>query len=358
MRIYFVARLPDEQFCLNQKIMKSTFLLLLTSLSVSFLYAQWPQGGQRPAGGGNFGGGANGHFYGKVVDSKTNKGLNSATVQLITYTKDSTGNAHELPVGTGFTEANGDFDFDNIPMRGRLTLRVTNIGYKDTSLAVKPDPGSTDKDLGNIKLGASEATLQGVVVTSTAKPFFEMGVDRKIFNVDKNIVTTGQTATEVMKQIPSLNVDVDGNVTLRNATPTIFIDGRPTTLTLDQIPADIIDKVELITNPSAKYDASGGNAGILNIVLKKNQKSGYNGNVRAGVDSRGKINAGLDLSLRRNKFNYSLSANLNQRESKYTTIVDRNNFTDGVSSQIHQYTKGVSPGSFKFLRGGIDFFCR
>jgi outer membrane receptor for ferrienterochelin and colicin len=76
-----------------------------------------------------------------------------------------------------------------------------------------------------------------------------------------------------MKNIPSLNVDIDGNVTLRNAAPTIFIDGRPTTLTLDQIPADIIDKVEMITNPSAKFDASGGNAGILNIVLKKNKKA-------------------------------------------------------------------------------------
>ena len=322
--------------------------------SVSCLHAQMQQG-SRPGGG--FGGGANGHFYGKIVDSKTNKGLNSATVQLISSTKDSSGNTHDVPVGTGFTEANGDFNFDNIPMRGRLTLRVTNIGYKDTSLAVKLDAGSTDKDLGNIKLGTSEATLAGVTVTSAAKPFFEMGVDRKIFNVDKNIVTTGQTATEVMKQIPSLNVDVDGNVTLRNAAPTIFIDGRPTTLTLDQIPADIIDKVELVTNPSAKYDASGGNAGILNIVLKKNRKSGYNGNVRAGVDSRGRINSGIDLSLRKSKFNYSVSANLNQRKSKYTNLVDRNNLTNGVeTSEVHQFSKGVNPGTFAFLRGGIDYF--
>jgi outer membrane receptor for ferrienterochelin and colicin len=100
---------------------------------------------------------------------------------------------------------------------------------------------------------------------------------------------------------------------MRNATPTIFIDNRPTTLTLDQIPADIIDKVELITNPSAKYDASGGNAGILNIVLKKNKKTGYNGGIRAGVDSRGKFNRGGDISLRQNKTNISLSGNLMQK---------------------------------------------
>src|SRR3954462_12056771 len=151
----------------------------------------------------------------------------------------------------------------------------------------------------------------------------QLGVDRKIFSVDKNLVSTGQTATEIMKQIPTLNVDIDGNVTLRNATPTLFIDGRPTTLTLDQIPSDIIDKVEIITNPSAKYDASGGNAGILNIVLKKNKKSGYNGGIRAGVDSRGKINVGGDLNLRQNKVNFFLSGMYNQRKSISNASTDR-----------------------------------
>jgi hypothetical protein len=82
-----------------------------------------------------------------------------------------------------------------------------------------------DKDLGNIKLEEDQATLAGVTVTTAAKPFFEMGVDRKIFNVDKNLVSQGQSATEVMKQIPGVNVDIDGNVTLRNASPTLFIDG-------------------------------------------------------------------------------------------------------------------------------------
>ncbi len=337
--------------------MKQGILFILTVLLfLSHAYAQQPPGG---AGGqmnkGAFGAARNGHFYGKIVDTKTNKGLNGATVQIITSTKDTSGNARDLPVATGFTEANGDFDFENVAVKGKLTLRVTNIGYKDVSQPINFDPGSSDKDLGNVKLEQSETTLSGVTVTSTAKPFFEMGVDRKIFNVDKNIVTTGQTATEVMKQIPSLNVDVDGNVTLRNAAPTIFIDGRPTTLTLDQIPADIIDKVELVTNPSAKYDASGGNAGILNIVLKKNKKTGYNGNIRAGVDSRGRVNGGLDLSLRQNKFNYSVNANVNQRKSKYTNVIDRNNLTDDMS-QIHQFTNGTSPGTFAFFRGGIDFF--
>jgi outer membrane receptor protein involved in Fe transport len=89
-----------------------------------------------------------------------------------------------------------------------------------------------------------------------------------------------------MRNIPGLNVDIEGNVTLRNAAPQIFVDGRPTTLTLEQIPSDAIESVEMITNPSAKFDASGGQSGILNIVLKKARKVGYNGGIRVGVDSR------------------------------------------------------------------------
>ncbi len=196
--------------------------------------------------------------------------------------------------------------------------------------------------------------MGNVTVTSTAKPQFEMGIDRKIFNVDKNLMAAGQTATEIMKNIPSLNVDIDGNVTLRNASPTIFIDNRPTTLTLDQIPADIIDKVELITNPSAKYDASGGNAGIINIVLKKNKKNGYNGGIRAGIDSRARINLGGDINLRQTKTNISLSGNYNQRKSISEGIADRNNLLT-TPSYIHQTTDGINESQFNFFRGSLDY---
>jgi len=122
-----------------------------------------------------------------------------------------------------------------------------------------------EKDLGNIKLNAAATQLQEVTVTAS-KPLMRLDIDKKVFNVEKNIVNAGGTAVDVMKNVPSLNVDIDGNVLLRNAAPQIFVDGRPTTLSLDQVPADAIESVEVITNPSAKYDASGGGAGILNIV--------------------------------------------------------------------------------------------
>jgi outer membrane receptor protein involved in Fe transport len=321
-----------------------------------------------------------GHIYGKVVDSKTNKGIDGVSLQLIGNRFDSV-NRKMVPftLRAGITQPNGDFDFDQLPVFGNLTLRVTAIGYKDASQTINfgfggrgrngggqqqntgGDQGSSmesmmnaiDRDLGNIKLEASESNLENVTVTST-KQLFEMGVDRKIFNVDKNIVSQGQTATEVMKQIPSLSVDIDGNVTMRNATPQLFIDGRPTTLTLDQIPADIIDRVELITNPSAKFDASGGGAGILNIVLKKNKRVGYNGGLRFGVDSRGKLNTGGDINLRQGKLNFFLSGMYNQRLSKSTTYTNRKNTYNDTS--FIQNNSGENEGTMAFIRGGMDFF--
>lgn len=354
------------------------------------VYAQ-----QRPAGGyGNRGGGQNmnaGHLYGKIIDSKTNKGIDGATVQLIAPKFDTvTRKMKDAIAGTVITKSNGDFSLESLPVFGKFTLRASALGYTDYSSPVSFDikmpargtgdaagstttttttEGSTsggsdrmaqllnmvDKDLGNIKLTETDANLGNVTVTASAKQFFEMGVDRKIFNVDKNLVSSGQTATEVMKQIPSVNVDIDGNVTLRNASPQLFVDGRPTTLTLDQIPSDIIDKVELITNPSAKYDASSGGGGILNIVLKKNKKSGYNGGIRAGVDSRGKFNGGGDFNYRQGKINFTLNGMYNQRKSKSTSYTDRTNLGDDPT-MITQEINGVSNNRFFFIRPGIDYF--
>jgi outer membrane receptor protein involved in Fe transport len=315
-----------------------------------------------------------GHFYGKVIDSISGRGIDGTTILLVGSKMDSiTKKMKPYTFGSMVTAPKGEFSFESLPLFGNFQLIVTAVSYKADTFRVKfdmpdmqssPTSGSNrmqsmlsivEKDLGNLKLQPSGNTLADVTVTSSSKPFFEMGVDRKIFNVDKNIVSQGQTATEVMKQIPSLNVDIDGNVTLRNAAPQLFIDGRPTTLSLEQIPADIIEKVELITNPSAKYDASGGNAGILNIVLKKNRKTGYNGGLRAGVDSRFRLNLGGDLNYRMNKVNFFLTGFYNQRKSLSWFTTDRMNLVLPASS-IKQDGSGINTGNFAFIRPGIDIF--
>jgi outer membrane receptor protein involved in Fe transport len=343
--------------------MKNTFLLLGFIAMQLTTIAQIPGGG-RPAGTSmNMG-----HFYGKIVDANK-KGIDGASVQLKASKFDpATKKSSEAIVGTMLSAANGDFSFENLSVMSTFKLVVSAIGFKKVEKQVKFEMkmgagqnmqdmmALVDKDLGNIKLEENPNELASVTVNSTARPQFEMGIDRKVFNVDKNITSTGQTAVEVMKSIPNLNVDIDGNVTLRNAAPTLLIDNRPTTLTMDQIPADIIDRVEIITNPSAKYDATGGNAGILNIVLKKNRKNGYNGGIRSGIDMRGKFNGGGDMNLRGNKLNFSLNANINGRKSISTSTNDREIIGSKLPTSIKTTNNSTGDGSFDFYRGGVDYF--
>lgn len=338
-----------------------SFLLLLF---FQLLFAQPPAGIPRGMGAGqsmNFG-----RFYGKIIDAQTNKPIDAASVQLVQNSLDTATKQRKDKIISGqLTTSNGDFSLENLPIFGKFRLRITAIGYvlldQEVSFGIKPGTNFTsimnnaDKDLGNIKLAVDTKQLDEIKITGT-KPFMQMGVDRRIFNVEKSLVSQGQTATELMRNIPGLNVDIDGNVTMRNASPTIFVDGRPTTLTLDQIPADAIASVEMITNPSAKYDASGGMAGILNVVLKKNRKAGYNGNVRIGMDSRARMNVGGDINIRQGKFNFFLSGMYNQRK----TIGEGESYRKETFSTpdliFNQDNKPIGTGSFRFMRGGVDFF--
>jgi len=325
-------------------------------------FAQFPTGG-RPSG-------ANmnmGRFYGKIVDSKTNKAVEAASIQLIQNKLDTvTKKRKDVVISGQLTKGNGDFSLEGLPVMGQFKLRITAIGYLLYEQPLKFDIkmngndfssmlNNIDVDLGNIRLEVDAKQLEEVKVVAS-KPFMQMGVDRKIFNVEKNLVSTGQTASELMKNIPGVDVDIDGNVSLRNASPTIFVDGRPTNLTLDQIPSDAIQTVELITNPSAKYDASGGMSGIINIILKKNRKAGYNGNLRAGIDSRLMPNAGGDINIKQDKVNLFASAMYNQRKSIGQGNSIREEFFATPTIRYDQTNNPRSTGFFNFNRAGFDYF--
>ena len=321
-----------------------------------------------------------GRFYGKVVEDASGKGLGYASVQLTGMRFDSlTKTMKPVLIAGQLTAENGDFSLENLPIRGQFTLKVRFLGYGEVEQKVsfgspdrQPDggppaggrPGSNnaganagaaDKDLGNIRLAIADQVLKEVTVTGEASQV-TLALDRKIYRVDKDGVAAGGTAEDAMKNIPSLNVDIDGNLTLRNAAPQIFVDGRPTTLSLDQIPADAIDNVEVITNPSAKYDASGGNAGIVNIVLRKDRKVGYNGSVRTGIDMRGRINLGGDLNVRQGKINTFVSGNLNQRRSLSMGGTDRQNLFGMPRTNVFQTSDSENKGFFATSRAGIDWF--
>lgn len=351
--------------------MKKVVLFFVCAVVVHTLKAQIPGMGPGSAGGGARGGGAQaniGRFYGKVVDGATNKGVEAVSVQLILNKMDQVTKTRKDTIVSGMlTQANGDFSLENLPLFGQYRLVITGIGYKTieqkVAFELKFGQGqdmsqamaAVDKDLGNIKLEIDPKLLESVTVTGS-KPLIEMGIDRKIFNVEKNINSAGGTAVDVMRTVPSVNVDIDGNVTLRNSAPQIFVDGRPTTLSLDQIPSDAIQSIEIITNPSAKYDASGGQSGILNIVLKKNRKAGYNGSIRGGIDSRAKVNAGGDFNIRQGKLNFFLNGMYNQRKSKGWGETDRTTFLNNTESNIFQRNDNVFTGAFGFGRFGFDYF--
>ncbi len=321
-----------------------------------------------------------GTVSGKLTDSM-GKSINGASVVVTGMKMDTaTGKFKQVLLKAGTTRSNGSFKLEELPVAGPLILKITAMGYKplerqfsimDMPAAgapgamsrpgsgAAPSPGGAmpdmDKDLGKLVMRVEEKELQNIVITAS-KPGVKMDIDKKVFNVEKNIVSAGGTAVDVMKNVPSLNVDIDGNVTLRNATPQVYVDGRPSTLTLDQIPADAIESVEVITNPSAKFDASGGNAGILNIVLKKNRKSGYNGNLSLGVDKRGGINAGAGINVRQGKFNFSANGFMNQMKNRSTGETHVTDLLSNPNLLVDQYTNGKNAGGFTFGKFGADYF--
>jgi outer membrane receptor protein involved in Fe transport len=306
-----------------------------------------------------------GHFYGKVLDANTNKPLEAASVQLTQNKMDTvTKKRRDYVIAALITDKKGDFSIDNLPVMGSFQILITAIGFTpynekiSFNLKMGGDMSqmmnAVDKDLGNIKMAPDTKQLEGVVVVAN-KNMLQMNIDRKVFNVDKSLTSVGGSAVDVMKNVPSVNVDIDGNVTLRNATPQIFIDGRPTTLTLDQIPADEIESVEIITNPSAKFDASGGGSGILNIVLKKNRKPGYNGNLRANLDSRFSKGFGADVNIKQGKINFFANTMYNQRKSRGTQNTTRIDNLDGTVAKLTQVSSPDNNGHFAFGRAGIDY---
>jgi outer membrane receptor protein involved in Fe transport len=362
--------------------MKQTLLFFAALISQLFVIGQVPVGNGQP-GKAMPEPPAIGTVSGKLADS-TGKQIAGASIVITGMKMDTaTRTFKQVLLKAGTSRSNGSFTLEDLPIFGPLTLTVTAMGYapleKKFSIMDMPagapvpaqGPGNkapqaggfpgqgagfdTDKNLGKLVMNIAEKELQNIVITAS-KPGLKMDIDKKVFNVEKNIVSAGGTALDVMKNVPSLNVDIDGNVTLRNATPQVYVDGRPSTLSLDQIPADAIESVEVITNPSAKYDASGGNAGILNIILKKNKKSGYNGNLSLGADKRGGISAGAGLNVRQGKFNFSANGFMNQMKQQTNGETHFTDLLNNPNLLVDQYTQGKNAGGFIFGKIGVDYF--
>lgn len=259
---------------------------------------------QPPAAGANSTLPAIGKISGRIVDAITKEGIEFASV--------SVANTSDNKVINGsLTDAKGKFVIEQIPA-GNYHLQIAFVGYKNNSIEnISLKSNALFFDAGTILLQESAVDLKTVEITGE-KAAFQNKIDRKVFNVDKNIVSQGGTAAEVLRQVPSVSMDADNKMNFRGSeNVTILIDGKPTSLStngsnaLEQIPASSIEAIEIISNPSAKFDPDG-TSGIINIVLKKNKQRGFNGSVTAGAGTGTTTPAG---SLTTNKYNAALNVN-------------------------------------------------
>src|SRR5690606_34513900 len=282
-------------------------LISITLLLLSFhLYPQGPQASVK--------------ITGTVLDQETNDPLEYATLVLQSV------NDPEKITG-GITDANGKFEVE--AASGSYNLSVEYISYK--SYKVPNFQLRSNTDLGVINLSMDVAQLAEVEVVGV-RSTVELRMDKKVYNVGTDMTVKGGSVTDVLDNVPSVSVDVEGNISLRgNESVRILINGKPSALSglspeaLKQLPADAIEKVEVITNPSARYDAEG-TAGILNIVLKQSKTAGLNGSVNVYAGYPDNYGGSLSLNLRRDKFNIFTNTTYRYRSGPGNALFRQENF--------------------------------
>lgn len=236
---------------------------------------------------------------GKLIEQDTQLPLEFATVTVQT--------TDNVTVNGGMTDANGEYSI-SVPA-GTYNIKFDFISFKSQVIAAKVIIENTN--LGVTSLEADTTLLDAVEITAE-RTTVDIKLDKRVYNIGNDMMVKGGSVSDVLDNVPSLSVDAEGNVALRgNQSVTILIDGRPSTMAgsnvadvLRLLPADSVDKVEVITNPSARYDAEGG-GGIVNIILKKGKADGFNGSVNA--------NTGIPD-------NHGISANLNYRSENYNVF--------------------------------------
>ncbi|REJ83584.1 MAG: TonB-dependent receptor [Bacteroidetes bacterium] len=297
-----------------------------------------------------------GKVSGQVMDGATGEPVGFASVAVLSVPDSSL-------VGGNMTDEKGNFQISELPY-GRYCLQISFVGYSTRfSDPFGIMPQNTEHHSGVIKLNTSASRLKQIDVVGE-KSEFNNSLDRKVYNVDKNIVNTGGTVTEVMQNIPSVTVDIDGRVSLRGSeNVSILIDGKPSGMlgsdrkaVLDQIPASAVDQIEVITNPSAKYEASG-MAGIINIKTKKEKMKGLNGNVSAGVGSNDKYNLSGGLNNRTAKTNIHTNFSYrNDTRSTTGTGIQQHYFPDREPYYYTFNSQGTRKSEFVSGKVGADFY--
>ncbi|AZI24501.1 TonB-dependent receptor [Pedobacter sp. G11] len=326
------------------RILKSrTIQITLLLLSLSFnLFAQT---------------GGKAKITGVLKDAKTQETIPFATAVLIDKTT-----AKNVKIAQ--TDVNGAFTMADLPT-GTFTFKISFVGYQTMvrdNVAITAATGTLN--FGDIKMNTAKGNILSEVTVTGQKQGMQMGIDKKIFSVDQSVISEGGSASDLLQNVPSVSTDMDGNVSLRGSSGVrVLIDGKPSLIAggnvaqiLQSIPASSIESVEVITNPSSKYDAEG-QSGIINIVLKKNTKLGFNGSAAVTAGNRDNYNANTNLSFQNSKVNiygnysyrYGNRIGGGFQDITYKSDTSRTAF-------LSQNTKSTSQDKGHNVKAGIDYY--
>lgn len=310
---------------------------------------------------------AQGTVKGKILDRQKSEPLGFVNIKVTEQGSDKF-------AGGGITDAGGNFNVSGLK-DGKYTLSLTFMGYKDVTRQFEITPAKREVQFKLLYMAEDAKQLNEVTVTGQ-RATMKLEVDRKSFDVGQLISNAGQSASDVLDNVPSIEVDNDGNVSLRgNSSVEVWINGKASGLTSDnraqilqQLPAESIDRVEVIDNPSAKFSAEG-SAGIINIVLKKDRKAGYYGSVQAGGDTRSGANTSFNVNYNSRlidsylNIGYRHRANTGHMESQQTSNAYNqtydsdskqrgNNFFTRAGVTLHATTKDDFSLSGMLMHGG------
>ena len=294
-----------------------------------------------------------GVLTGILIDTDTKEPLPFAAVK-ITHTM-----SEELVTG-GMTDDKGRFKIESITL-GPNQVEFAYVGYKTETQEVRFGREGIEIDLGKIGLQSSGVELNEVTVEAE-REFMTNEIDRKVYDPSKLILSKTGSATDILENIPAVELDVDGNITLRGSSAVrIMIDGRPSRFTgedlsalLQSLPANSVEKVEVMTNPSAKYDPDG-TAGMINIVLKKSALQGLNGSVNSSYSGADRFRAGINLNYKVEDLNFFFNAGHSSGRYPRSSWSRRDNFLGEDTLSFYQVVDGYGGRNGNNIKAGIDW---
>jgi outer membrane receptor protein involved in Fe transport len=291
---------------------------------------------------------------GTITDKTTKQPIEFATIQLL--------QADSIVFANAITDKKGRFVLPNVPA-AHYILRASFIGYQKSDREIFIQAGQLKFNTGTIEIFSVSSTMTEVTVT-TKKSILNTSIDRKVYNVSQDIMAQSGNASDLLKNIPSVEVDIEGQVSLRGSTDVmILINGRPSPLmgktraeALQQLPANSIERIEVITNPSARYKPDG-TSGIINIVLKKNAKAGWNGAVIVNAGNKNRYNSNISLNYKPGKLNLYTTYSIRKDNRIRLNNTDRTYFDSigNISGYYVQNSRSHSLPLAHVLTLGADY---